>query len=103
MRAKTYTGTVTKQTVAKGSKSEHQGVVLQADDGTFLRLRIDGNNPFRDPALDAFVGKRVSVKGTLHKNVSLLMIANVADIAVLPPAGPQPKDRGCWKPRSPKQ
>jgi hypothetical protein len=57
-------GTVTQRTFAKGSKSERPGVYLDTDAGeSFLLQRLDAN-PFRDPALEELVGKRIEANGT---------------------------------------
>lgn len=89
---KTYTGTVRFETYAKGSKSEHQAVVLDTGEGPALKMRIKGNNPFRDPALDALVGKRVKVEGIAGSGVPGLFIDSPADITVLGPP-PRPRNR----------
>ncbi len=95
---KTYTGMVRKETYAKGSKSEHQAVVLDTGDGNPMKLRIRGNNPFTDPELDQFVGMRVTVEGIAGSGVNHLFVDSAADIVVLgppgrparPPQGPRP-------------
>ncbi len=57
-------GTVTQRTFAKGSKSDHPGVFLETDAGeSFLLRRLDGH-PFKDPLLEALVGKRIEASGT---------------------------------------
>jgi hypothetical protein len=59
----TLTGRIESRLLAAGSKSEHQGVVLVAADGRAHALRRAGGNPFRDPALEALVGRSVTLSG----------------------------------------
>jgi len=82
----TYTGMVTRKRINVGSKSEHEAVVINVD-GVDMKLRINGGNPFHDPALDAFVGKRVKVEGVAGSGVPFIMVDSVADIVVLGPPG----------------
>lgn len=91
---KTYTGMVRKETYAKGSKSEHQAVVLDTGDGNPMKLRIRGNNPFSDPELDQFVGMRVSVEGIAGSGVNILFVEKAADIVVLGPPGRSARPQG---------
>jgi hypothetical protein len=56
-------GTVSRQWLAMGTKSQHQGMVLTADDGTVWPLRRVGANPFRDPMLEALDGLRAEMHG----------------------------------------
>jgi len=63
-------GKVVKEAVGKGSKSEHDAVLLEANDGKHGKhgkyvLRRRGGNPFRDPELDQLVGKRIRANGVL--------------------------------------
>lgn len=62
--AKSIVGNVVGMTVAKGSKSEHGGVVLVTKDRKYV-LKRRGGNPFRDPELEALVGKRIRCRGEL--------------------------------------
>ena len=57
-------GLVIKEVVGKGSKNEHDAVLLEAKDGKYV-LRRRGGNPFRDPELDELVGKRIRANGVL--------------------------------------
>ncbi len=57
-------GQVVRKVVSAGSKSEHAAVVLVTDDGELL-LRRAGGNAFRDPELDALVGKHIRGAGQL--------------------------------------
>lgn len=84
---KKYTGIVRKEIYAKGSKSEHAAVVLDTGAERPLKLCIRGNNPFDDPALEPFVGLRVSVEGTASAHTGHLFVETAADIVVLGPPG----------------
>jgi hypothetical protein len=55
-------GTVERELVARGSKSERHAVVLRGPDGP-VALRRVGGNPLADPELDALVGKRIRARG----------------------------------------
>jgi hypothetical protein len=57
-----FVGKVTRRTFGAGTKSEHEGVYLDTDRGSFL-LRRAGGNPFSDPEVESLVGKRVRCKG----------------------------------------
>lgn len=59
-----FIGRVSRKPFGVGSKSEHQAVVLETDDGEFV-LRRQGGNPFRDPALSNLVGKTIRCRGNL--------------------------------------
>jgi hypothetical protein len=59
-----YTGRVVRETIAKGSKSEHRAVLLDTGKEKYI-LRRPGENPFRDTALDKLVGKDISATGTV--------------------------------------
>jgi len=54
-----HTGGVSK------SANRHQAF-LETDDGRRYRLRREGGNPMRDPALERLDGSRVRVDGKLH-------------------------------------
>jgi hypothetical protein len=59
------TGKVTRDTFAKGSKSERPAVFLETPQASYV-LRRAGGNAFMDPALDELVGKTITVCGELH-------------------------------------
>jgi hypothetical protein len=59
-------GKVVRKPIAQGSKSEREAVVLVTSEGAEYVLRRLGGNPFRDPELDALVGKAIEVEGNLH-------------------------------------
>jgi hypothetical protein len=58
-------GTVSVERVALGSKSERDAVVLDTGIERFV-LRRKGGNPFRDPALEQLVGKKLRALGDVH-------------------------------------
>jgi hypothetical protein len=66
-----FSGLVVKQTVGKGSKSEHDAVMLETAEGRFL-LRRQGGNPFSDPKLDRLVGKRITGTGVITGNTLIM-------------------------------
>jgi hypothetical protein len=66
------TGRVERQRLAVGSKSEHLGMVLITPQGDRHVLRLRGGNPFREPALEALVGRTVTLNGHLRENFFLL-------------------------------
>jgi hypothetical protein len=66
-----YLGKVGKRPYATGSKSAHHAVTLETSGGEFL-LRRQGGNPFRDPALDKLVGKRVRFRGRTEGNLLIV-------------------------------
>lgn len=68
----TLTGQVVKQLVARGSKSEHEAVLLEVSDGKHYLLRRLGGNAFRDPVLDDLVAKRITCQGDLHGSTFLM-------------------------------
>ncbi|XXF77222.1 hypothetical protein P2318_29840 [Myxococcaceae bacterium GXIMD 01537] len=65
-------GTVVRQAVAKGSKSERVAVLLATTDGREYVLRRMGGNAFQDPELEALVGKKVACEGLLHGSTFII-------------------------------
>ena len=61
--SETIQGIVTREVFSPGSKSEREAVMIRADDGRKLLLRIKGHSPFEDPELDAIVGKHIVAEG----------------------------------------
>jgi len=88
-----FTGVLKSKLVNKGSKSEHQAIVLELADGTDLRLRVLGDNPFQNDALKSYVGQRVQISGFTTPAQPLLLIDSVADITVLGPPGKPSRPR----------
>jgi hypothetical protein len=57
-------GIVTREPFAPGSKSERDAVMIRADDGRRLLLRLRGGPGMGDdPALDVLVGKSIVAEG----------------------------------------
>lgn len=66
-RKKQYIGDVVREPFATGSKSERPAVLLRTRFGDFV-LRQSGSRPLVDPELDALVGKRLRVRGVVHRH-----------------------------------
>ena len=64
-------GHVTKKLLARGTKSEHEGLVLTAPEGEF-KLRRQGGNPFWDESLASLEGKAIEGEGILRKGQFIL-------------------------------
>lgn len=62
-----WRGTVRRKLLRRGSKSEHEGLVLDTGNGEY-KLRRVGGNPFHDEALDALEGHAISCAGELDGN-----------------------------------
>ncbi len=60
-------GRVTRKLLYRGTKSEHEGLVLLAPEGEF-KLRRQGGNPFEDETLNALEGKEIEGEGIVRKN-----------------------------------
>jgi len=58
-------GRVVRRLHGRGSKSEHEALVLETDHGAF-RLRRPEGNAFRDPALEELEGREINAEGTLE-------------------------------------
>lgn len=61
---KTYTGKVAHEDVFAGSKSEHKAWVLQTGDARYI-LRRQGEHPFMSRYFESWLGKKVTVSGSL--------------------------------------
>lgn len=59
-----FTGRVVKEVFGKGSKSEHDAVMIETSTGKYI-LRRKGGNPFSDHELDRLIGKRIRGNGVL--------------------------------------
>lgn len=59
-----------------GSKSEHNSIYLETDQGRFL-LRKKGENPFQESSLANLEGKSVTVIGSLDAYLLLADEVNV--------------------------
>ena len=56
------TGKLVRKQFGKGSKSEHDSIILESEKESYVIRRI-GGNPFKDPVLEKLVGKKVKVTG----------------------------------------
>ena len=63
----TFSGRVERRRVGRGSKSEHEAVVLVTEGGVYV-LRRRGGHAFEDPTLDALAGKVLEFEGELLDN-----------------------------------
>ncbi len=61
-------GKLIKHLVARGSKSEHDAVLIKTADGEFRLRRVEGN-PFYDPVLESLVGKYVTLEGEWRDDI----------------------------------
>ena len=68
---KTITGKVVSRVTGKGSKSEHEAVMLETSSKDYV-LRIRGGNPFSNPQLDKLVGKTIKATGEVADYVLFL-------------------------------
>jgi hypothetical protein len=71
LHAKTYRGTIRRQKIWKGSKSEHNALVLQCNSGDF-KLRRKGGNAFADPILDELENKTIECMGIVRGRVLIM-------------------------------
>ena len=66
------TGRVEMRRLAPGSHSERTTAVLVCGDGRWHALRRVGGHPLRDAALDALVGRELTLTGRLRENFFLI-------------------------------
>jgi hypothetical protein len=78
----TFTGVVGRKRMFEGSNSEHDAIVLEIDNGPVMKIRIKGSHPFEEPALESYIGKRVSIKGKTVTNMMIIFIDGLSDVAV---------------------
>jgi hypothetical protein len=71
VKTEQLTGAVIKRPFGKGSKSEHDAVMLLTGEQRYV-LRRQGGNPFQDPALDQLVGKTIQGTGIVNGYIFLL-------------------------------
>lgn len=70
-REKEYIGDVVREPFATGTKSARPAVILRTRYGDFV-LRRSGSHPLVDPELDPLVGKRLRVRGVIHRHTLTL-------------------------------
>ncbi|MFY9610244.1 MAG: hypothetical protein WAU45_16725 [Blastocatellia bacterium] len=73
-----FTGRVVKKLFGKGSKSEHDAVMIETRNGNYV-LRRQGGNPFSDPELDLLIGKRIRGNGVLAGSTLIMSDWHVAN------------------------
>jgi hypothetical protein len=66
-----YQGKVVKKLFGKGSKSEHDAVMLSTTRGEY-QLRREGGNPFFDEELEKLVGKAIRCRGLVHGHTLIM-------------------------------
>ncbi len=81
-------GRVIKKLRGKGTRSEHQAVYLSSPRGDF-KLRLQGANPFHDPALERLVGKSISATGEVDKDSNEFYASDWKEVT---PAKPRKAD-----------
>lgn len=69
----TLCGRIEPAHIARGSKSEHHGVLLRDESGGLHHLRRAGGSPFADPALEALCGERVNLHGQAREGYFLII------------------------------
>lgn len=75
----TLTGIVNQQLLCKGTKSEHTGYVLIADNGQKYRIRYVEENSFELKHTSMFLNKRVEIIGFLLDSM-LFVYAQIKEI-----------------------
>ena len=71
-------GRVVRRLHGRGSKSEHEALVLETERGSFRLRRPDGN-AFRDPELEELEGREINAEGTLEGTIFLIDAWKVID------------------------
>ncbi len=64
-------GFIRKKRIFKGTKSEHEGLVLVSAEGEF-KLQRQGGNPFWDDVLAELEGKEIEGEGMVRGNQFIL-------------------------------
>lgn len=72
-------GRVERRLLARGTKSEHAGMVLVDERGAVHALRRAGANPFRDAQLEALDGRQLRVRGEAREGYFLVESWTAAD------------------------
>jgi len=71
-KTKRISGNVARRSIAPGSKSEHVGVILRAQDGSEYVLRRMGGNAFRDSTLEDLIGETITAEGFVTGNTFIM-------------------------------
>ncbi len=83
-------GVVTRKVLNAGSKSEHVGFVLAAENGQpELKLMLRNGSPFYEPAFEQFEGKRIIVTCGEGTHIPRIMIDSINDIQIVTPSTKQ--------------
>jgi hypothetical protein len=64
-------GRVVRRLQGRGSKSEHEALMLETAGGAFRLRRAEGN-PFHDPELDDLEGHEITCEGVVEGTTLLL-------------------------------
>jgi hypothetical protein len=72
------TGKLVQKKFGSGSKSEHDAVYLETDEGSYVLRRV-GANAFSDPGLKKLLGKTVCATGMITN--TLFLASTVKDIS----------------------
>ena len=60
-------------TLFEGSKSEHVGPVLVTEDGSRIKLYLNGDNPFENTGLRPYDGRNVRLTGEFKGNQTFVI------------------------------
>lgn len=74
-------GTVIFQMIAVGSKSEGNHPFLRLEDGTTVRIALEGDNPFAHTKLKEYELKKVVLEGEYNENGKFIATSIAEDIA----------------------
>jgi len=85
-----FNGEVARDVINRGTKSEHEGIVLKTAAGQVFRLYVEGDNPFEYQSVKPLVGLDVSVEGTVDPadKRGILRVKQASDITVIGPHMP---------------
>ena len=84
-----FKGTVVKQVIGRGSKSEREGIQIVTDEGQYVLRRV-GGNPFHDNVLEALEGKTIEGDGQVRGYT--LMMSQWAETESEPEPVEQPEE-----------
>jgi len=71
-----WRGTVKRKLIRRGTKSEHQALVLVTPEAEY-KLRRSGGNPFWDETLAELEGRQIRCKGELDDNEIFMSSWNI--------------------------
>lgn len=89
----TFTGIVRTETRNRGSKSEHEAIVIDIGDGQTFKIFLRGGNPFRDSVLEQFIGKSVTLSGRTVLDRADILVDSIDDIKPVPQQVPKTKNK----------